>query len=65
MRTKHLTVDASSAGATVACPKCGQAIIIPQMAGIVVTTEKPTQMKRVLVAAGLGVVLLLAVGALI
>lgn len=62
---QHLTVDASCADATVACPLCGQAIIVPQLARIVATPEKPKQSKWALGATGIAVVVLLAAGVLV
>jgi DNA-directed RNA polymerase subunit RPC12/RpoP len=49
---QHLAVEATAAGITVACPNCGQAILVPQMAPGSAKPESPKQTQWWLVAAG-------------
>jgi len=57
---ESLAVDASSAGATVACPKCGQTILVPEMARLA-QTPSPSRAWWV-VALGVVVLSFFAVG---
>ena len=61
---QHLTVAASGANATVACPQCGRAIIVPSLARVA-QPEPPKPGKWWWVVAGVVVVAFLAAGVLI
>ncbi len=65
---QHLTADATSAGATVACPKCGLPIMVPQlarMAAISPPGEAPARSPWGWIAAAIVAVVLLCGSALV